>query len=956
MSGSSPEGKRAVIRTGFSFKVAAGHLPDVMSRIKEIGLSKAVICDRNSTFGFNKWSKLCKKEGILPVYGVELAVTPEIGAKRPTVDYWKFLAKDSIRPLNELVALATSNPGKEPSLLYSQAHRAKGLFKITGERVMLDEVDEGDSDLFLGLSPALPKATFERAKKLGMNFCAVSDNVYPREEDREFYRVIMGSRANTQSYPQWIMSDEEWEASVKWFADEDSILAALESRDAILEECSAELRQATLVVPEKPKTLRQMCLDGAKRLKVEMNQVYTDRLERELKVIDEKKFEDYFYVLADVIMWAKERMIVGPARGSSCGSLVCYLLGITTIDPIPFDLIFERFIDITRADLPDVDVDFSDARRHLVFEYIEQKYGRERIARLGSVGQFKPRSALKQVGVALRIPSWQTEKVADGAVQRSFGDNRASFTIEDTLTGTPAGIAMIKEFPESIVVTKMEGHPSNAGQHAAGVVITQEPISEYVAVDSSTGAAMCDKKDAEDLGLLKIDALGLTQLSIFERTLELIGKPSISGYLETIPLDDPMAFEVLNRGDFSGIFQFQAATVQRITKMITVDHIEDLIAITALARPGPLGSGGTDEWIKRRNGAKVEYPDPILEPYLRDTLGIVIYQETVLKIGREIGGLSWADVTALRKAMSKSLGREFFDQYGEPWKKAAAEKGIPGPVLEKFWEDMCQFGAWAFNRAHSVAYGIVSYWCCWLKANHPLEFAAATLDMEADPNKQIQLLRELVKEGIEYVSVDSDHSIDKWVPVTIGNSRKLVGPLTNVEGIGPATVMEILDCRKNGKPLRGVVAKRLSGAKTPIDSLFPIADAVNRKYPDLDRDANIVTKPTPVAEVQAGLIGTVLVIVRIDSMNPSDENTLTKVQKRGGRTVSGPHMSLNVFASDDTGEMLCRVDRHDFERIGKPVWEEGGAGKALWAFKGTVPRSFRMLSVKQIKYLGRIDE
>lgn len=947
-----------VIRTGFSFKVAAGHLPEVISRIKEIGLSKAPICDRNSTFGFNRFTKLCKKEGIEPVYGVEIGVAAELGAKRQTLDYWKFLAKDSIRPLNELVALATSNPGKEPCLLYRDAHAAKGLFKITGERVLLDEVDEGDPDLYVGLSPALPLSTFKRAKKLGMLFCAVSDNVYPREEDREFYRVIMGSRANTQSYPQWIMSDEEWERSVEWFADEDSILSALESRDAILEECRAHLKQATLVIPEKPKTLRHMCLDGAERLKIDMNEVYAARLDRELGVIAEKNFEDYFYVLADVITWAKERMIVGPARGSSCGSLVCYLLGITTIDPIPFDLIFERFIDVTRADLPDVDVDFSDARRHLVFEYIEQKYGRERIARLGSVGMFKARSALHQVGVSLRIPSWTIEKVAEGAIQRKYGDSRASSTVEDTMKETEAGKAMIREFPEAMIVSRISEHPNNAGQHAAGIVITQEPIAEYVAVDSSIGSAMCDKKDAEDLGLLKIDALGLTQLSVFERTLELIGEPttSVHGFLERIPLHDQAAFEVLNRGNFSGIFQFIGAAVQGITKAITIDHVEDLIAITALARPGPLSSGGTNEWIKRRNGAKVEYPDPLLEPYLKDTLGIVIYQESVLKIGREIGDLSWKDVTELRKAMSKSLGEEYFNQYGDKWKAAAISKGLPPDVAKKFWDDMCQFGAWAFNRAHSVAYGIVSYWCCWLKAHHPLEFAAATLDMESDPSRQIQLLRELAKEGIEYVAVDVEHSVDKWVPVTIGNSRKIVGPLTNVQGIGPATVMEILDCRRTGKPLRGPVAKRLIGAKTPIDSLFPIADAVKRKYPSLVLDAGIDTTPTDVIEVQPGCKGEVVVIVRVDRIQPSDENAPVKAAKRGGRLLSGPSMALNIFASDDTDEVLCRVDRFKYDRLARPIVEEGGAGKALWALKGTVPRDFRMVSINQIKYLGRIDE
>lgn len=947
-----------MIRTGFSFRHSAGHLEEVMSRIKEIGLIKAPVCDRNSTFAFNKWSKLSKKEGIDPVFGVEIGVTESMGDKRPTLDYWKFFAKDSIRPLNDLVALATSNPGagKEPSISYAQAREAEGLFKISGERVLLDHVDRSDPDFFIGLSPALPLGTIMRAKREGWQVAAISDNVYTREQDREFYRIMLGSRANTQSYPQHILSDVEWSAAIIWPQAADLKGEAIKNRDHILRRCRASLKKATLVVPEKPKTLRQMCLDGAERLGCDLSRPgYAERMDRELSVIAEKQFEDYFYILADVIGFAKTRMIVGPARGSSCGSLVCYLLGITTIDPIPFGLIFERFIDITRADLPDVDVDFSDERRHEVFAYMEEKYGRDRIARLGSVGQFKPRSALHQVGISLRIPSWDIEKVAEGAIKRAFGDSRASATIEDTLKDTEAGRKMLEQYPESIIVTRMENHPNSIGQHAAGMVITEDPIAEYVAVDSRTGSAMCDKKDAEDLNLLKIDALGLTQLSIFERTLDLVGvKEDYNTFLNKIPLDDPAAFEVLNRGNFSGIFQFIGSAVQGITKEIIVDGIEDLIAITALARPGPLASGGTDEWIKRRNGAKVEYPHPIFKPYLEDSLGIVIYQETVLKIGREIGDLTWADVTALRKAMSKSLGKEEFDRYGDPWKRAAIAKGIPKDICEKFWNDMCQFGAWAFNRAHSVAYGLVSYWCCWLKAHHPLEFAAATLDVQKDPGRQIQMLRELAKEGVDYIPFDPERSADRWVPMKVGNNRKLIGPLTNVDGIGPAAVIKILAARRKGIQLEGALAKKMEGSKTKIDSLWPIRDAVERIIPDL-KAINIVSKPTAVIDLQAGADGSFLALVRVDRIAPSDVNAPVKVAKRGGRVLSGPNKTLNIFASDDTDEMLFWVDRFDFERIGRKVMEVGGAGKSLWAFKGRIPREFRMMRVEMARYLGRID-
>ncbi len=242
-----------------------------------------------------------------------------------------------------------------------------------------------------------------------------------------------------------------------------------------------------------------------------------------------------------LINWAKKRLIVGPARGSSAGSLVCYLLNITAIDPIPYGLLFERFLDITRTDLPDIVIDFSDDRRQMVFNYAENKYGIDRVARLGTVGMFQPKSAMKQAAIALRVPQFMLDKVFDSLVLRLIGDTRANQQIEDTFKDTEAGRALIKEFPELAIAAKMEDHPNNASQHAAGIVLTQEPVKNYVAIDARTKAAMCDKKDAKELNLLKIDALGLTQLSVFERCLQLINKPdrSTARFLEEIPLEDP---------------------------------------------------------------------------------------------------------------------------------------------------------------------------------------------------------------------------------------------------------------------------------------------------------------------------------------------------------------------------------------------------------------------------------
>jgi DNA polymerase III alpha subunit len=949
-----------VIKTGYSFRVAAGHLPDVISRIKEIDWTVAPMADRCSTYGFTRWTKLCEKEGLRPVYGVELGVTQELGAKKQTLDFWQFLAVDSLRPLHDLIYQATGNPGRLPSLTYEQALAAPGLIKITGHTVDLASLpQESREDLFVGLSPAMPRGLVRRALSSPHRLVAAQANLYPRATDKEFYRVTLGMSATTQTYPLYILSDEEWMDHLASYCNADILVEALETRCQVLDRCHATLKKATLLTPEKPKSLRQLCEEGATRTGCNLSRpAYAARLDRELELIAEKDFEDYFFVVADIMRFARENMVVGPARGSSCGSLVCYLLGITAIDPIPFDLVFERFIDVTRTDLPDIDLDFSDAKRHLVFEYVSEKYGRERSARLGSVNMLKSKSAMNQLGTSLRIPKSRIKEINNTLIKRSEGDARARDTIDDTFEATDVGQKFIKEYPEARIATRIEGHPAAAAQHAAGVVLTQEPVTEFVAVDRRTGATMCDKKDAEVLNLLKIDALGLIQLSIFERCLELIGEEPRSEFLEAIPLDDQAAFDILNDGKFSGIFQFVPGSA--LTNLLeqfkelggSFNHIEDMVSFTALVRPGPLKSGATAQWMRRRAGCEeTSYPHPGLEPYLKTTRGIVVYQEQVLAIGREVGDLSWEDVTALRKAMSRSLGKEFFDQYGDRWKAGAKKNiGLEGEAADRIWDDLCTYGSWAFNRSHSVAYAVVSYWCCWLKAHHPVEFAAATLDAQTEPFQQIEALRELRQEGVDYVPIDADKSTDRWTITQQGDGKVLVGPLTNIRGIGPKTMIEIMDSRRTGLPLKASIAKKLDGAKTSIDSLTPIGDVIDTF--DLKAN-NIASTPVPCAKVPSGS-NDVLVIAVVTRVSPGDENDPDKVSKRG-RALSGPTKVINLFVRDDSGEIFCKIGRFDFQRFGQKFLEEAKQGKSIYAIKGRVPPGFKAIFVNRVRYLGETE-
>ena len=943
------------VRTGYSFRNSAGMIENVFARLQEVGATYAPISDRASTFGWVRWNKLAKKGGLKPLFGVELAVTQSLNAKKPSVDYWTFFAKDDIRDVNELVYLATSQFRYEPLLTYEQAERTKGVIKVVGSRSILSEF-KPQEDLYISLSPSTSKGYFTEAMNLGHKFVATSDNKYTSDGDEGFYEVLCGRGASTQTYAQHILSEDEWRKSVRRIAPQDIIDRSWTTASDVAAQCKAVLKSATLLSPAKPLTLEQMCRVGAEKLKVDLGDpVYEARLQRELKLIKDKDFEDYFYIIADVMQFARQKMICGPARGSSCGSLVCYLLEITTIDPLKFDLLFERFIDITRNDLPDIDIDFSDQKRYMVFEYMESKYGRDHIARLGTVALFRPRSAVDEAGTALGVPRWLCDKVLDSLIVRSGGDSRALQTLEDTFTTTAAGRELLDKYPEILIAARMEGHPRHHSQHAAGIVVTETPVTDYVAVDARTGATHCDKKDAEDLNLLKIDALGLTQLSVFEDALTMAGKDI--HFLERLPFDDKASFETLNKGQFSGIFQFNGPALQSICNQIKVESLDDIVSITALARPGPMASGGTNEWTKRKNGiSAVVYPHPTFEPYLRETLGIVAYQEQVMQIGREIGDLSWEDVTALRKAMSKSLGKEYFDQFGDRFKAGAIKKNIPPEVLEKVWDDLCAYGAWAFNKSHSVAYGIVSYWCCYMKAHFPFEFAAATLTHEPDPAKQIMILREMAAEGFDYIPVDADLSTDKWTAGVKDGKKVLVGPIQNVKGVGPKLVQQIMSARVRGEPVPARASKLLNNATTEIDSLWPVRNAFKRLLPD-PSERNIHTPPLPVIKMQTkGEDYKALAFVVVQQIKPRDENEAVNVAKRDGKFLTGPTSSLNLTISDDTDRIFAKIDRFAFERIGKEIVERGRPGKALYAMKGTVPRGFRMLRVEAVRFIGFMDE
>lgn len=678
------------LRTEYSFGEAYGPLQKVLARCR--GSTHAAITDRGGTWGHVQWRKRCKEAGVKPIYGVELAlVTDEKWEeKRQDAAFATFLATDSgsLAQLYSLCTHATGQAKFRPRLRYSDlADLSRDVEVIFGNWVDHSAAIKSGREFHAIAAPGMNQSVINTyTDDIGIKLLPGSDNFFPAPGDSAAWEIIAGEYRETKAGAMHILEQWEWDDLFPAYGALHAYAAEYAQR------FTAELPSAEMVHFPAIESLESMCRVAAPGRGIDLTaDAYSVRLRRELDLIAEKKFEDYFYVIADMLQYAKKHMLVGPARGSSCGSLVCYLLSITEIDPIPHNLLFERFIDINRQDLPDIDIDFPDSKRELVFDYMRQRYGADCVVRLGTIGKFKAKSAIGDVAKALSIPLWEVQDLKNSIIERSTGDSRAAFCIADTFEQLDVGKNLVAKYPGLMLASKIEAHASHAGQHAAGIVVTAAPVHNYCSVDKRTGAAMVDKYDAESLNLLKIDALGLRTLSVIEDCLEQIGKDY--EWILRYPLTDTSAFAIINAKRFAGVFQFEGLALQSLCNQMQVERFEDISALTALARPGPLSSGGTAEWLKRRTGLKpTEHLHPLIEHITADTHGVVCFQEQVLLIGREFGNLSWEDTSSLRKAMSKSLGKEFFDTYWEKFKVGTDAKGVPEAEARHVWDHVNSHG------------------------------------------------------------------------------------------------------------------------------------------------------------------------------------------------------------------------------------------------------------------------
>ena len=583
------------IRTEYSFRSAYGKIENVVSKLKADGCENAAITDRSSTFGHVNWNRLCKSAGIKPIFGVELAFVPDvtIKEKRQSLYWLPLLARSDagLREIYSAVEEATGNFHYVPRLPISKlADFSQDVLILSGNSGIGEYNHSLPAKVIVEAHTATNRELIRWSEG---TFLPVSDNFMISPGDREAYEVAIGRGVSNRPSPMHILDEYEMK---NWspFLEEIHFTTA----DVLANECNATLNAATNVKSPETRSLRELCLLGAENRGLVLNDRYLDRMNYELDLIGRKGFDDYLKVIADMVQYAKTQMLVGPARGSSCGSLVCYLLGITDIDPLPHNLIFERFIDITRNDFPDIDCDFPDDKRELVFEYLIAKYGNDKVARLGTISRFKAKSAIADTAKAIHMTRWDADQISDIIIKRNDGDERADFCIADSFNDTDTGKALMQRYPNMMVASKLESHARHSGTHAAGVIITNDPINHYVARDSRNNTVHIDKYDAEKINLMKVDVLGLGTLTIIADCLHQIGWDKAQ--LLAHPLDDDSAFSVLRKNQFCGVFQFAGPAVQDLARQIRIDRFSDIVALIALPRPGPLISGSAQEWCARR--------------------------------------------------------------------------------------------------------------------------------------------------------------------------------------------------------------------------------------------------------------------------------------------------------------------------------------------------------------------
>jgi DNA polymerase-3 subunit alpha len=846
----------------YSLLDGASRIPELVARAKALGMNALALTDHGNLYGAIEFYRECRQAGLNPIIGYEAYVAPgdrrERDARRrgEAAYHLTLLARNNtgFRNLIKLASLAFLEgyhyvPRIDKELL--AAHK-EGLICLSGcassefsDLILREQLEEAEElarwfqRLFgphfyielqnngLEVQRRCAAGALDIAHRLGLPVVVTSDAHYLCQADAEAHDVLLCiNTGKSRSDPNrlrygsdqfYLRSPEEMYALFP--QQQEAVKRTQEIADSCCIELDFRKRHFPVFTPPGQRTpeeyLRQLCAEGLRaRYGAEPPAAAQERLDHELDIICRMGFASYFLIVWDFVRFARERGIPAGARGSACGALVSYVLGLSHVDPLEYDLLFERFLDPNRSEAPDIDIDFCQDRREEVLAYVRRKYGEHSVAQIATFGTLAAKAAIKDVGRVLDLPFERVTRLSD-LVPKTPG-----ITLDEALQMVPELRQEYERDPQVRelldIARKLEGTNRNVGTHAAGVVIANGPLTDYVPVqrvvrkgegktEESVVTTQWVMGDLEKVGLLKMDFLGLRTLTLLDHAVQLIKKTRGERLeLHQLPLDDPDTYALLARGDTKGVFQFESEGIRELLKRLKPDNIHDIIACTALYRPGPLGGGMVDAYVNRKHGReKPVYPHPVMEEILGVTYGVMVYQEQVMRILNRLGGIDLASAYACIKAISKKK-QEVIDAHRTAFLQGATARGVPEQVARDIFDQITYFGGYGFNRSHSAAYAYVSYQTAYLKTHYTPEFLAALLTSEIEDANKRDILVEHLEDArrlgypVQPPNVNTDDA-----DFTVQQGRICFGLLA-IKGLGRGTVEEIVRARQQGGPFRSL--------------------------------------------------------------------------------------------------------------------------------------------------------
>ncbi len=834
----------------YSLLDGACSISQLVNQAYKFEMPALALTDHGNLFGAVDFYQKARKKGIKPIIGCEVYIAPESRLKKKklkgevTSFHLTLLCKDTqgYQNLMDLVSIGFLegfyyHPRIDKHVL---SKRYEGLIALSGclkgeipfllKKGEIEKAKEaakfyqslfGD-DFYLEMqSNALDdqrkvnELLIELNKELSIPLVATNDVHYLVREDAKAQDVLLciqtGKILADKNRLKFSSSDFYFRSPSEMNELFSHLPEALTCTQEITEKIAFILKKKKVYLPtyqvpsnyDLDSYLRELCQEGlAKRYPANPSMKIKDRLKRELKIISSMGYSGYFLIIWDVIHNAKEKgILVGPGRGSATGSLVAYLLSITEIDPLEYDLLFERFLNPERKALPDIDIDIQDSRRGEVIDYVRKKYGEENVTQIITFGTMAARAAIRDVGRVLGIPYARVDKIAK--LIPFNRELRMAIKESDEIKQLMGKDGEVKNLFE--IAQQIEGLTRHASTHAAGVVIAPDKLTHYTPLyrtNKNEITTQYEMHSLEAIGLLKMDFLGLKTLNVIGDTLRFIKEREGKEInLKTIPLNDTSTYQLLRRGETSGVFQLESRGMQDLVRRLSPERFEDIIAILALYRPGPLKSGMVDDFIDRKRGrSKPTYLHPKLKPILEQTYGVILYQEQVMRIANEIGGFSLGEADTLRRAMGKKI-RRLMDEQREKFIQEAIKQGVDSSTAERVFKLMAYFSGYGFNKSHSAGYALISYHTAYLKSNYPLEFMAALLTSEKDnTDKLIFYINECRKMGIQVLPPDINQSLANFVVV----KDSIRFGLAAVKNVGGAAVFSIVKKREKGKKFTSI--------------------------------------------------------------------------------------------------------------------------------------------------------